>query len=362
MLEMDDVHRSSILHPGPVIIPAAVAVAEQLGSCGRALLESIVRGYEATIRIGSALGTTHYRYFHNTSTAGAFGAATAAADLLGLDAEAQVWALANSGSRTGGLWQMRHESVETKPWHNVAAAQTGVAAAFAALAGVRGPTTLLEGPQGLFAAMAPGADARQVLSGPDGWRIHAMSFKPWPACRHAHPAIDAALTLRARLAERDQHAIANVTVATYQSALDFCDKPHPNTPAEAQFSLQHAVATALVHGPLRRVHFTENRLADAAVKALRDRVRCAMDPAHSAAFPAHYGATVTIELADGRRMTHPVPDAWGDPEWPLQVADIRNKAATLLQESGLADPAPLIAATQALPTCPDIREWTAMWP
>jgi 2-methylcitrate dehydratase PrpD len=72
LLEMDDLHRTSILHPGPVIVPAALAVAEHIGASGAELLAAVVRGYEATIRIGAALGTSHYYFFHNTSTCGAF--------------------------------------------------------------------------------------------------------------------------------------------------------------------------------------------------------------------------------------------------------------------------------------------------
>lgn len=154
VLEMDDLHRGSILHPGPVIIPAAIAAAQHLTATsgrvvsGAQLLDAIVRGYEVTIRIGRALGPTHYRFYHNTSTCGAFGAAAAAASILGASAQQMTWALANAGSRTGGLWQMRFEATDTKSLHNVMAAQTGLQAALLAMQGVRGPASLLEGVAG----------------------------------------------------------------------------------------------------------------------------------------------------------------------------------------------------------------------
>ncbi|MEO6800719.1 MAG: MmgE/PrpD family protein, partial [Rhodanobacter sp.] len=200
VLEMDDVHRGAILHPGPVVIPLAVAACEACEAGATQLLDAVVRGYETTIRIGRALGVGHYRYWHPTSTAGAFGAAAAAVSVFGLDAEATADALGTAGSRTGGLWQMRHEAVPTKSIHNAEAARSGWLAAQLAAAGVTGPRYILEGPQGLFAATAPDAQPERVIAADSDWLIHSTSLKPWPACRHAHPAIDALLDLAPQLA------------------------------------------------------------------------------------------------------------------------------------------------------------------
>jgi 2-methylcitrate dehydratase PrpD len=361
MLEMDDLDRVSILHPGPVIIPAAIAVAEQVGASGQQLLGAITRGYEATIRIGRALGTKHYAFFHNTSTCGTFGAAAAAASLLQLDVEQTTWALANAGSRTGGLWQMRHESCETKSLHNVQAAQTGVQAALLAVQGVRGPATLLEGPQGMFAAMSLGTSARDVVTALDrDWLIHGVSFKPWPACRHAHPTIDAALALRVmgvRAAE-----IEAVEILTYKSAIDFCDKPSPITELEAKFSLQHCAAVVFAHGEPKFRHFAESDLQSADVARLRARVRVNELTALTDAFPQHYGACVAVTLKDGRTLSHLQTDAKGDPELPMSTQEIVEKALLLLAEAKYAEPDRLAAATLSLADAPNLKHWTSLWP
>jgi 2-methylcitrate dehydratase PrpD len=361
MLEMDDLDRASILHPGPVIVPAAIAVAEQVGATGQQLLQAIVRGYEATIRIGRALGTKHYSFFHNTSTCGTFGAAAAAADLLRLDVERTTSALANAGSRTGGLWQMRHESCETKSLHNVMAAQTGVQAALLAAQGVRGPATLLEGAQGLFAAMSPGASAHEAVAGLDrDWLIHEVSFKPWPACRHAHPTIDAALALH------DQGLAANeieaVTVATYKSAIDFCDKARPTSELDAKFSLQHCVAVALIDGAPTLAHFRGEALTRIDISSLRDRVRLVENVQLTQAFPQHYGAQVEVVLRDGRRLSHARADAKGDPEFALSNEAIVEKAVLLLTEAKYLETDRLAAATLSLSGAADIKHWTSLWP
>ncbi|MFN5028973.1 MAG: MmgE/PrpD family protein [Burkholderiales bacterium] len=374
IMEMDDLHRTSILHPGPVIVPAAIAIAEKVGASGAELLDAIVRGYEATIRIGRALGTSHYKYFHNTSSCGSFGAAAAAASLLKLDHAKTVSALANAGSRTGGLWQMRHEACETKSLHNVMAAQTGVQSALLAAAGVRGPSQLLEGPQGLFAATTDHADPQAVVAQMgrgDGWLIHDVSFKPWPACRHAHSVIDAALALAKTMATRSVGQAADIRaieVATYKSAIDFCNKPDPTTEAEAKFSLQHSVAITLLRGLAgelpQLIDFAVSNLADPNVVALRERVSVGEDAGLTSAFPNHYAARLKVTMSNGDVLNHLQEDAWGDPELPLSQEGLQAKFFMLFDAAGVerAVTQALLAATLALPMSTTVSDWTALWP
>ncbi|WP_269792493.1 MmgE/PrpD family protein [Stenotrophomonas sp. Iso1] len=351
VLEMDDVHRGAILHPGPVVIPVALAAAQAENADSIALLDAVVRGYEATIRVGRALGRGHYRYWHPTSTAGAFGAAAAGASILRLPTDALADALGNAGSRTGGLWQMRHEPVPTKSLHNAEAARSGWLAAQLALAGMRGPRRILEGEQGLFAATAPDAVPEQVIAEEEDWLIHSTSLKPWPACRHAHPAIDAMREALSGLAEADIAQIARVEVRTYAEALRFCDRPQPSTELEAKFSLQHALASVLVHGRPQLDHYTAEACSDTDVLHWRSRIKVAEDRDCSLRFPAHYGATVQLWLDDGRSVERSRIDAWGDPECPLSADDVIAKAMALAQwggvSAGLAQS--LFGQVQALP-------------
>ena len=335
VLEMDDVHRQAILHPGPVVIPVALATAQASGGDGQAVLDAVVRGYEATIRVGRALGRGHYRYWHPTSTAGAFGAAAAAASVLGLGQARTADALGNAGSRTGGLWQMRHEPVPTKSLHNAEAARSGWLAAQLAAAGVRGPRRILEGEQGLFAATAPDADPAAVVADEADWLIHQTSLKPWPACRHAHPAIDAMLDALQQVSAADRPRIERIQVRSYAEALRFCDRPQPRTELEAKFSLQHALASILVHGYPQLSHYTDQACADTAVAQARGRVQVQEDPDCSRRFPAHYGATVRLQLDDGRSFEAARIDAWGDPECPMDQAQVDAKALALAAWGGV---------------------------
>jgi 2-methylcitrate dehydratase PrpD len=346
VLEMDDVHREAILHPGPVVVPAALALAAERNAPGHALLDAILRGYEAEIRIGRAMGAAHYARFHPTATIGPFGAAAACGSLLGLDVQRMAWALGNAGTQAGGVWQCRHEPVMTKQLHTARAAAMGLETAQLAAAGLTGPRLILEGPQGVFTGLAPDAQPDRVLADPDApWLVHATSFKPWPACRHAHPAIDAALALRLRVAGR---AIAAIRVESYADALSFCDRPEPRSGIEAKFSLQHAVAVALLDGPPPLAAFDPPALGRADVAALRARVTVAEDPAFTRAYPAHFGAAVAVELAGGTELREEVPDALGDPENPLREDAILAKARMLMESAGVARPGDAIDAALAL--------------
>jgi len=313
VLEMDDVHRTALLHPGPVVWAAAMSMPS---ASMDQRLDAAIRGYEAMIAIGAALDAHHYAHWHPTTTAGVFGASAAFASLLGLDEGGCAHAMGNAGSVSGGLWHMRHDDVLTKQWHVYHAVRTGRDAAIHASAGVTGPSAVLEGPQGLFSATTrePGA-----LPNSDSWLIHDVSFKPFAACRHAHPAIDAALELR-RMGKLE----APFHVETFSDALAFCDRPNPSNELEAKFSLQHAVAVVADGRDAKPEDFTSDAIA--ALAPLRAQVSVAEDPSITARYPAHFGARVNgCELID----------TLGDPERPVSAEQIIEKMHALADWGGL---------------------------
>jgi 2-methylcitrate dehydratase PrpD len=236
----------------------------------------------------------------------------------------------------------------TKQLHTARAAAMGYEAAGLAVRGLTGPRFILEGPQGFFAGLCPDGDPALVVDDPGrAWAIHETSFKPWPACRHCHPAIDAALDLRASL---DSTRIASILVETYGDAVTFCDRATPTSVIEAKFSLQHAVAVALLDGPPPLAAFDPPVFARPDVAALRARTRVAATDAFSNRYPAHFGAALTVTLDDGATLRAAVPDALGDPENPLAVDATIAKARTLMAHAGLdaARIEAVVAATLAL--------------
>ena len=236
----------------------------------------------------------------------------------------------------------------SKHLHAGRAAEAGVTAATLAAHGISGPPQILEGRRGFFAAMCPDASPDLLSSGPgDPWQLHATSLKPWPSCRHTHPAIDAALELHNQMVEMDiaPEAIAGIDIGAYSAALDLCDRREPDSAYGAKFSLQHCVAAALALGDVWFDAFdgpARERFA-----ALRGLANLSRDKKLDAVYPSSWGGTVTLMLKDGEEIRAERIHARGDPEMPLTSDEIRSKAAKLLEWGGVHDPLPFIDAVLA---------------
>jgi 2-methylcitrate dehydratase PrpD len=328
IVEMDDLDRQSVVHPGCVVIPAALAVAEEARATGREFLAAVIVGYEVAIRIGSAVGRSHYAYWQNTATCGGFGSAAAAGFLLALSPEQHVWALGSAGSMAAGLWQFNRDGAMTKHLHAGRAAANGVIAARLAHRGFTGAREILEGEQGFFAAMSSDAEPERVVAGLDqtvtnaDWAINRVSVKPHASCRHTHPAVDAALALRSEI---DLASVRDISVETYGTALNLTDAPDPVNRFQAKFSLQYTVARALVSGRVGLRDFDTTMLSEPGVRDVMARIRLVLDPELDQRYPAAWAAAVNVELADGtvRRVIVDAPK--GDPENPLSADDLRAK-------------------------------------
>jgi 2-methylcitrate dehydratase PrpD len=356
ILEVDDLHRASTTHPACAVVPAAVALARETGAGGHAFLDAVLRGFEAVARVGMAVGRGHYKVWHNTATCGPYGSAIAAAGLLSLDRAQTVHALGNAGTQSAGLWQFLATGAMSKHLHAGRAAEAGVVAAELARAGFTGPPAILEGPQGFFAGACPDPDPPAVLRDPDApWQVHATSIKPWPSCRHTHPAVDAALELSVKV---DAAQVDRIHVATYAAAIDVCDRPRPQTPYEAKFSLQHCAAVALLEGKVGFASFEAP--ARRAAAELAGRVAVRADDRYSRAYPGAWGAEVVVTLEDGKRIAAARANCKGDPEAALGREEMIAKARGLLAFGGAPRPDGLIAAILALADdgpLPDLALW-----
>ncbi|MDS4031848.1 MAG: MmgE/PrpD family protein [Candidatus Contendobacter sp.] len=344
ILETDDLHRASVVHPGCVVVPAAWAVAAREGIRGHAMLRAVLWGFEAATRVGMAVGPSHYRLWHNTATCGPYGSAMATAALLRLDASATVNALGNAGAQSAGLWQFLEAGTMTKHLHAGRAAEAGVLAADLARHGFTGPPTMLEGAKGWFAATCPDPDPEAITRDPDSpWQLLLTSVKPWPSCRHTHPAIDAAQELRRHVVVG---SIEQVEVETYPAALEVCDRPAPRSDYEAKFSLQHCVAAALSQETVDFATFTEPTRRDLA--GLREQVTARVAEPYASAYPKAWGSAVTVTMRGGQRLTVRRTHAKGDPEAPLTPIELITKARMLMTHGGVGKTDRLIDAILAL--------------
>ncbi len=351
IMEVDDLHRASVVHPGCVVIPAAFAVARACKFKGKAFLLAVLRGFEAATRVGMAVGPSHYKVWHNTATCGTFGSAAAVASLLECDDIQTMHALGNAGSQSSGLWEFLDTGAMTKHLHAGHAAQAGVLAGELAALGFTGPPKIFEGARGFFAATCVDADPEMLLKDQEApWQLHLTSLKPWPSCRHAHPAIECAKELRAKLKARGLKIenIERVSVQTYQAALNRCDRPKPTTDYEAKFSLQHCVAAGLSFEEIAFDAF--NAQSRSALGPLAAKVSLEITPEFEKAYPISWGSQVTLYIrGENAALIARRQGAKGDPEFPLTREEIVSKAEGLMAHGGLSNPKSLISAILALP-------------
>ena len=339
ILEMDDVHRASLLHAGDVIIPATLAMAQQQNATLVQLLDGIVRGYELALRLGVVAAAGGYSNWYNSGTCGIFGAALGSGSILGLDRHQLKDCLGQAGMLGSGIWQCRLEPTWSKQLASANAARNGVMAAFLGQQRFGGARFIFEGEAGFYATYYPQADVSQINLEPvENWLLHDVSFKPWPACRHNHPAIEAALQLHAQVAaDVIDETIDAIEIETYQAAIDFCDNRDPVSAHEARFSLQHCVAVALCRGEPGIADFNAASRADVQLTGMRNKTRLITNESYDKRFPRHMGSTVTLSLRDGRRLNVPVDNACGDPENPMSLEDIQKKFRQLARGAGVSE-------------------------
>ena len=337
--EQDDVHNGSVFHPGTVVFPAALAVAQTLGRSGRDLLVASVVGYEVGIRVGEFLGRSHYKVFHTTGTAGTLAAAAAVGNLLGLSATQMQHAFGSAGTQSAGLWEFLHDAADSKQLHSAHAAGAGLTAAYLAQAGFTGARNIFDGQQGMAAGMSNDA-APERLADRLGtrWALAETSFKYHAACRHTHPAADALLHVM------QQHGLAagdvlRATALVHQAAIDVLGRVvDPQTVHQAKFSMGTVLALIALYRRAGLADFDEH-FNDPAVVSFGRKVAMELDHEVDKAYPARWIGKVVVETTDGRRFEGRVDEPKGDPGNTLSRAELQDKAVRLALYRGGASEA-----------------------
>jgi 2-methylcitrate dehydratase PrpD len=334
--EQDDAHNASVFHPGAVVFPPALAVAQALGASGRDLLTAAVAGYEVGIRVGEFLGRSHYRFFHTTGTAGTLAAAAATGRLLRLTPEQMRNAFGSAGTQAAGLWEFLRDAADSKQLHTAHAAASGLTAAYLAGDGFTGAMRILEGAQGMGAGMSSDADEARLTDRLGArWALAETSFKFHASCRHTHPAADALLQV---VVPRDlrPEEIAEVVAHVHQGALDVLGPVvDPKTVHQAKFSMGTVLALIAAFRRAGMLEF-DRHFRDAAIIELRDKVRMELDREVDAAYPARWIGKVTVHTTSGEILEGRVDEPKGDPGNALTRAEIDDKAVRLAGYSDAA--------------------------
>ncbi len=352
VLDFDDTHLATVIHPTSPIAPALLALAEARAGAGRPvagleLMHAFALGVEVACRVGNAISPGHYdRGWHITGTCGVLGAAAAVARVLGLAPEQTRWALANAATQAGGLVEtLGHHAKSLNPAN---AARGGLLAALLAEKGLSGPARPLEGARGFLAVMADKVDPGRLTAGlGETWELSLNALKPYPGGVVLHPVIDACLELRRRdgLAA-DQ--IERVTVRGNPLLKARADR-QVSTGREAQVCLSHTVAVAFLAGRAGVAEYTDECVNDPTVRALGARVVMQVDER----VPVE-AAGVTVTTRDGRVLEAYVPHARGSLGRPMSDAEVEGKLIDLAAHNAVAvDTRALIEAVWTLDRSPD---------
>lgn len=326
VLDYDDTHLKTIIHPAVSVVPALLALAQQRRVSGAALLNALLIGVETECRIGNAVYPSHYELgWHITGTCGVFGAAAACGRLLGLSQPQMIRALGLAASQPVGL--KIQFGTDSKSFHPGRAAQGGLLAALLAQQGYTAAAGSLEGHDGWGQALSRAHDWRQIT---DGLGTHFESalntYKPFACGIVTHPAIDAAIQLREAYALAPE-AIGHIELEANPLVLSLTGKRSPQTGLDGKFSIYHCIAVAIVSGAAGVHQFTDRAVRDPRVVALRERVTVRTDPGVSTE-----QCTLSLQLADGRRLSRHIEHPIGSLERPMSDAQLTAKFSDLAQD------------------------------
>ncbi|HYC36022.1 MAG TPA: MmgE/PrpD family protein [Usitatibacter sp.] len=360
VLDFDDTHTDSIVHGSAIIVPVVMALGHEVGAKGGDVVTAFVAGWEVAARVGlAAKGTFHKRGFHTTSIAGVFGAAAAAAKLLGLSSQQTAHAIGIAGSQASGINEYLSNSSSAKCIHTGWSAHAGILAARLAKGGMTGPMSVFEGRDGILRAYGhpEGCDVAQLTADlGTRWESTRVSIKPYPCCHFAHAFVDCAGALAARGIKPADIAALHCVVPEIELPLicePWNEKLKPASSYAAKFSLPFMLASRLVDGRLDHRTFEAANLGRAELLDLAARVTYRVAQPGETPFPRTFPGWVEATLADGRKVIERLDVNAGHPDNPLSLeqvaAKFRDNAAATLGEAACAN---AIALTRALPATP----------
>jgi len=326
-LDLDDGHRQALGHPGVCVVPAALALGESIGSSGKQILAAIIAGYEIFIRVGKSMNPALFsRGFHTTGVCGTLAAAASAAKILSMDQAKTGDTLGIAATQSAGLLIVIHSGQMMKPINAGKAAYNGVLSAILSQGGANGPQNIIEDKDGFGQAFAGNWEPAVILDDlGQRFSITESYRKLYPACRHSHAAIDAALSL-IKIGKFTVDQIAQINVTTYPAALKLTQKAQmPEDEPGTRFNLAFAVSLALAKGQAGLSEFSMESIKDGNIRQLFEKVQIISDPSFESREDNFRGAQVEIILTDNSAVKHKVLLPKGEPENPAGPEELEGK-------------------------------------
>lgn len=339
VIELDDGHRRGALHVGATVFSALLPVAEHEHLSSEDLLYGAVIGFETSIRLACAVQPGNkLRGYHATGTCGTVGAAVGIAAALGFDFDQMKSALSAAVTSAAGVLEMQEDNADLKPLNVGRAAMDAVAAAYLGKARFKAPLDAIGGKRGFLKVMTDDAHAEYITDFDKAapLAITQIYMKTYAACRHTHPAIEAALTLRPSIISQ-LSSINSITVEAYKLAVAGHDHTDILGVSSAKMSMPFAVALALCKGSAGMEDFNEDNVTDEKILAVTRKVKVVENEELSALVPKKRASILNIKLNDSTTLSHRVDYPKGEPENPLTDEELIQKLNTLAMASGLSE-------------------------
>lgn len=337
VIELDDGHRIGMLHLGAPVFSALLAVAEKENLSADDFLKGIVTGYEVAIRLACAVQPgSKLKGYHATGTCGTVGAAMGIAAALHFDFDQMKSAFSAATTSAAGLLEMIEGDTEMKPYNAGRASMDGVAAAFIGKARFKAPEDALGGKRGFLKVMTdePKLEYLSDFSG-DKLMIETIYMKPYAACRHCHPSIEAAMHISAQRGF-NINEVESIHVDTYKLAVSGHDHTEIKGVNSAKMSIPYSLAVALYSGKGGLDEFTEKYIKNPEIEALTKKVTVSDYDKLTALCPQKRVAIVTVKTSSGEfveRVDYPK----GEPENPLTQQELEDKFRGLAMYGGLTE-------------------------
>ena len=333
-LELDDGVRYGVIHPSAPIFSALIPVAQVYNVGWKQFLLGSICGYETSIRLASAIQPYHYSAgFHPTATCCTLGVAVGVAVMLGYTRDEVKDAFSAASIASYGTLKVLEDVSELKPYNCAKAALNGYIAAAMAKAGFVGPHDALTGDTGFLKMMASQHNEEILIGERDFFYVEKIYLKPYASCRHTHPEIEAAFTIRKEIGF-DIKKIQSINVLTYKGVLGKHDGNEIYGESSARMSIPYSIAVALQTGKAGIAEFESPYVDNPFIIGLNKMVVIKGDDELSKLVPDKRVAIMTVTQCDGKKFTCKVEYPKGEPENPLTPEELYAKFSAMCVHGG----------------------------
>ena len=333
--ELDDGTRFGMIHPGAPIFSAMLPVAKSRNIKPKDFINGVIVAYETSIRLAYGMQPSHYALgFHPTATCGSIGVSAGISTMLGFSKKKLKDAMSSAMISSAGSLKVIEDSSQLKPLNAGRPAVVGYFSSIMAEAGFEGPSDALGGKTGFLSMMSTSFDLSKLIKNNTYPKlsIELIYFKPYAACRHAHPSIEATLELKSKGLSPNE--IKKINVHTYGTIIGKHDHNEIHGVSSAKMSIPFSIALSFCIGSAGINDYSLENLHDNKILELANKVKVFAKKEFSDLVPNKRIALMEVETYDGKFYSKKIEFPKGEPENQLNDSEIQNKFFNLMRFAG----------------------------